>query len=115
MGYYTDYTLKVYDKEGELIVRDKEEFKEVEKAFIEITEFTSKDFDDLYYGVNWKWYEAESDIEELASRFPSYYFILEGAGEDKEDWWVLACHGNEHTIQEVTPPSNCFDDYWCIE
>ena len=115
MGYYTDYTLKVYNEKGELILRNEKEFKEVEKVFIEITQFTSEDFDDLYYSVNWKWYEAQSDVKELASRFPSYYFILEGVGEERDDWWVRAYHNDQYFERYVTPPSNCFDDYWNIE
>ena len=34
-----------------------------------------------------KWYESEDDIREISRMFPDVTFMLEGDGEDAEDFW----------------------------
>jgi hypothetical protein len=115
MGYYTDYSLKVYNEKGQLIDSEDKEFEEVRRVFSEKVEWI--DSDDLNalnteHGVNWKWYSARRDIEEIAKELPSYYFILEGQGEENGDWWTLALHGTQIYEDEVVAPANHFDDFW---
>jgi len=94
MGYYTDYDLGAYyykkdpccsqvitgNLHGDLLkaVRD-----EIEQMNV---------FEDNYNGTRWyvnaKWYEYDSDMCLLSSKFPDVMFELSGNGEDTEDMWI---------------------------
>ena len=39
-----------------------------------------------------KWYEAEDDMKELSKRYPEYWFLLYGEGEDRNDIWKAMFH-----------------------
>lgn len=41
-----------------------------------------------------KWYNNEVDMKQLASLYPEYAFVLEGRGEDREDWWMRYYQGD---------------------
>jgi hypothetical protein len=41
-----------------------------------------------------KWYDNETDMKQLASLYPEYAFVLEGRGEDREDWWIRYYQGD---------------------
>lgn len=95
MGYYTDYHLDIRNKLGELINEDSPEYEKISIAFNTI--FLERDYDaesdndylaDVLDVANWKWYECDRDMVELSKQFPEYTFILEGDGEEKEDWWI---------------------------
>lgn len=95
MGYYTDFHMDIRNKLGGLIGKDSPEYNEISVAFNKI--FLGRDYDaesdndyleDVLDVANWKWYECDNDMAELSKQFPEYIFIVEGDGEEKEDWWI---------------------------
>lgn len=94
MGYYTDYDLVAYyyrndpccsqvitgNLHGDLLNAVE---KEVEQMHI-----LDKGYEKARWYVNAKWYEYESDMCLLSSRFPDVMFELSGQGENTEDMWI---------------------------
>ena len=53
-----------------------------------------------------KCYDLESNIDELAPKFPHLLIILSGTGEDGEDW-EARWRGNDKEVQySIIPPFN---------
>lgn len=95
MGYYTDFHMDIRNKLGELITKESPEYSKISVAFNKI--FLGRDYDaesdndyleDVLDVANWKWYECDNDMAELSKQFPEYTFVLEGDGEEKQDWWI---------------------------
>lgn len=86
MGYYTDFTLDIQEKDrfgNELSALDVDLVEqEVEKMNV----FESGNFGEGWYG-NAKWYDRDADMILLSKRFPDMIFFLEGDGEDSDDRW----------------------------
>lgn len=118
MGYYTEFSLKIYNEKGELISSsDRESYEKVKETFLDsISWMIGGDFDSLVDGnVTWKWYDSTRDMKEIARKLPEYYFILEGRGEENDDWWTFAIHNIDIHNDEVVPPASHFIDFWNIE
>ena len=58
---------------------------------IDVTHFTDIDLETAD-GI--KWYDNDVDMKQLASLYPEYAFVLEGRGEDREDWWMRYYQGD---------------------
>ncbi len=74
MGYYTDFTLSLSDREEEIFKRIDEEY---------YTHFLEGS------GQSWeiKWYEHEGDFKKVSKEFPHILFTLDGEGEESGDVW----------------------------
>lgn len=57
-----------------------------------------------------KWYDWEEDMKEIAKEYPAIEFRVEGAGEDKDDWWVALLKGDRFQIKYVEPPIDEWED-----
>lgn len=75
MGYYTDYKLKLENATDEQLD--------------EIKEYLDEEcLGDLFEGVNCKWYDHDTDMIKLSSKYKNVKFILTGIGEDGADVWI---------------------------
>lgn len=63
----------------------------IKEKRIDVTQLTDIDLESAD-GI--KWYDNEVDMKQLASLYPEYAFILEGRGEDREDWWMRYHQGD---------------------
>lgn len=82
MGYYTDYTLDVYQSQGSF---DRDELN---RAVMEIDGGTFEEWGDLsWYASDQKWYSQRRDMYELSLKFPNLLFRVHGNGEDEDDLW----------------------------
>ena len=103
MSYYTWYHLTVENN-----VSREEEVKAA-KALAEITGFISPErveesyspFDFISYD-SMKWYDWESDMDELAHAFPDIVFCLWGEGEERDDNWRCYFRGKDEELQPGT-------------
>ena len=116
MGYYTDYKLTVWDKDGDEVDKSYPVYSELEKTFRQVFEvnkkYTYNPFRDLLYGENLKWYDHEVDMKKVALQFPDYTFELEGLGEDGY-MWIKGWHGDKFVFKGVEKP--CLDSNWWEE
>lgn len=82
MGYYTDYELTVSDNSL------------IDTIAAEMSEFTDYKWNSSLALYDVKWYNWQSDIREISSRYPNVLFTLDGAGEESADIWrVYAKNG----------------------
>ena len=104
MGYYTNVHMEIKDSAGKEVNESHIAFKLIAYRFYEIWEsyrdINSDEFrrDQEAYAekclsdfLNWKevkWYELDSDMSKLSKLCPDFTFIIEGQGEDREDWWI---------------------------
>ena len=80
MGYYTQYTLDVYDcpeKDKASLV------KEIEKLNV----FEPGGCFECGWSGYMKWYDHDRDMALLSTRFPDAVFQLDGDGEEDDDTW----------------------------
>ena len=96
MGYYTSYSIEVYDKKTDKEMRrdllaDREIDKELGEALINVKNSYFEDYkkhggpdtlSDIITCETLKWYEHDSDMLELSMQYPDYIFVLNGIGED---------------------------------
>jgi hypothetical protein len=94
MGYYTDYSLKVYFNEN-ISHLSKEKLVEA-KANLELVDRIVRDqIHELYPHAlveQVKWYDHREDMLRLSKKYPDFVFELEGHGEDEDDHWRLYFH-----------------------
>ena len=104
MGYYTNVHMEIKDSVGKEVNESHIAFKLIAYRFYEIWEsyrdINSDEFrrDQEAYAeeclsdfLDWKevkWYELDSDMSKLSKLCPDFTFIIEGQGEDREDWWI---------------------------
>ena len=78
MGYYTLYTIERIEGDEKLFNEFLEELAE------------KSGYEDLKTGEpanEMKWYDWESDCYELSKEYPTLLFMVEGDGEDVDDFW----------------------------
>lgn len=90
MGYYTKYTFRCFDNREEEIDYSIPSINE--KLVKALHKINPNYFDaDLYlphfFYEDMKWYDHHEDMIELSKQFPEYVFLLEGDGEDSDDYW----------------------------
>lgn len=102
MGYYTDFSLKIYNKSGGLetdeincvedameVIQYSEEYnKDVVRVMMKLNNNKKKY---LCYGIlseePCKWYEYEEEMISFSKNFPNLVFCLSGKGEEQGDAW----------------------------
>ena len=96
MGYYTEHSLTVRN------VKSKEEFDELSE-FLKEKELIGYAFSEGTYVPNYKeaeflcfdsvkWYDHSACMVQVAEKFPTMYFELEGVGEEFGDFWKEYYH-----------------------
>lgn len=83
MGYYTDYRLRV---EGSGAAYDKL-MKEKDNIIFSDYDWNLGRWLEEHHGENCKWYDYETDMQQLSREWPNVLFILEGDGEEAGDLW----------------------------
>lgn len=105
MGYYTNFTFNMWDKDDQWIEEDNPIFEKIWEKFDEVTYMESNEFKDMYYDVlTTKWYEWEEDMKKIVADFPDIKFELEGRGEDRGDWWIAQWYNGEYAIDYTVAP-----------
>lgn len=121
MGYYTSFNMEVTTTKRDMLklLRDgysgpqlsEEEQLEVTKALCDegvfwegcydesrarkSCHFCDQAWDYLVSEDTMKWYDHDSDMMQLSTQFPDYYFLLSGQGEDPEDNWRTVYHNGK--------------------
>ena len=107
MGYYTQHYLAIRDEKGNRIYREHPMYNELRRCFNNVfyTGFHS-DEDDSPFGdlihdcYEAKWYDCENDMDEFVKLHPEYEYVLEGCGEDRNDWWIETWKNGKFTGRE---------------
>lgn len=82
MGYYTDYELK-----ASYSGNDPDYIAKLEDEISRMNVFDGGDYKNDWY-TNAKWYDYDSDMILLSSKFPEVLFELRGEGERSGDIWL---------------------------
>ena len=118
MGYYTYFNLSVADsienaKLGIDTVPSEVQREMAKTLYTEVLDWYSDEYknkiikdldyemDPLNYefcGDSIKWYDHDDDMLELSRRYPNYYFILDGSGEERGDDWIAYYHNGKHQL-----------------
>lgn len=124
MGYYTNVHMEIKDSAGKEVNESHIAFKLIAYRFYEIWEsyrdINSDEFrrDQEAYAeeclsdfLDWKevkWYELDSDMSKLSKLCPDFAFIVEGQGEDREDWWIKWWENGVQNASyaELIPPTS---------
>ena len=87
MGYYTHYTIFVYDCD----VYEAEEIRQylADKAGTPFDLWMTSDGATLVCREATKWYECDLDMIDLSLMHPEATFRVHGHGEDYHDIWIL--------------------------
>lgn len=104
MGYYTHFHMEVADKRGHEL--DETTLKEVRDGFDAMLDYDGA-FDEITEcDICLKWYEHEQDMINFSIEFPNLRFVLDGEGEEPDDWWTAwFCNGKMHrSCAKVIPP-----------
>jgi len=91
MGYYTNYSLKVYFNEN-VSHLSKEKLTEVKANLELVNKIVRNEIHELYpYALaeQTKWYEHREDMLRLSQKYSDLVFELEGHGEESGDHWRL--------------------------
>lgn len=113
MGYYTWFEISMREaKDAKVKLQDciKDIFNELSILIYDEelpTEEMDRYLDDFnkWGGTNFfdselKWYEWDSDMAALSTKFPDVYFVINGRGEDYDDRWRAYVHnGSVHQYQ----------------
>lgn len=83
MGYYTRFSLTVYQGKTEVDSALYPSFKEknLYGRYMSIQELISGSTDSM------KWYEHKQDMLEISVLYPDLVFVLDGDGEEAGDCW----------------------------
>lgn len=103
MGYYTRYELEIIEK-PKSFDEDKLEFFMFKKQKGGSSFMYAMEYEGGYFeaGGECKWYEHDSDMQELSKEFPELVFKLSGEGEESGDIWVKYYKGGKcHTAKAV--------------
>lgn len=127
MGYYTNYSLKIYNTDGGLETDDINCKKDAEEV-IQYAEDYNKDVvkfikkiknnEDCCYGILYeeccKWYDYESELTDLSKSFPNLVFCLTGEGEEQGDVWTQYFYnGNSYQIRPELKWPKVNIKEWC--
>lgn len=109
MGYYTRYTLEAKNVNQEQIDSIVEWLKKKDLIGYAFDSDLWSDLDNktvtFWPYDECKWYDAETDIEELGRLMPDVTFKLTGSGEDDDDYWNFYVKGEQtELVQAVMPP-----------
>ena len=110
MGYYTYYTLEVFEKDRCTQISEELEAqltKEIFRDWYTGDEEVPNTFVEVIGYDSYKWYNHDEDIQRVAMQHPDLYFVLEGRGEEFDDMWTKVYHGDKRMEQfvEIIYPS----------
>ena len=88
MGYKTNYTLSS--------TTDIENTSEFAELFGNTTDY---DIDEIGSGI--KWYEHETDMAAISTKYPDVIFTLKGIGEDEDTPWFMYFKNGKYYNAEV--------------
>jgi len=100
MGYYTNYTIQVLNKNGDNITDEMESERDFEDIVMWPNDYPPEIDDiiidflqgDRFYGLltdgNCKWYDHEEVMKDLSIKYPGLIFMLKGVGEEQGDIWA---------------------------
>ena len=93
MGYLTNYSMDVLDKEGKDVAKEvkiniisdfRKESENANYCFDENGDYLDSD----------KWYSWEQDSINFSKKYPNFIIKLHGAGEEYDDFWIAyICDG----------------------
>ena len=112
MGYYTNYSLTIEDRQGEVIDKYSEKYAAVYNRLTDrFNEMigTKDALDALIHDyAEWKWYNYEKDMFAIALDYPDFIFTLSGRGEEPEDIWVEQFYQDQHarSVAQFIPPDD---------
>ena len=90
MGYYTEHTLEAFEFDGKTVGRQIELGPGLEKDILNKEKFNfvgyAIDGHGKCYGAV-KWYDHAESMKMLSNAFPKMLFMLEGHGEEEDDFW----------------------------
>ena len=101
MGYYTDFEIYFYDKNGKSIKK---------KQYEDIITNLKKEFDFLEemdeesngFYINAKWYRFEEDLEKFSKKYcPDILIEIKGQGEEPDDKWKHYIINGKHLHAEA--------------
>jgi hypothetical protein len=109
MGYYTNYNLNAYDKDGN-------EDDKTLRSILSIDRKKNPKGSELFYviyegGISSKWYSHEDDLKEISSKFPSTLFILKGEGETNSDMWIKYFRNGKMQVRRAKITYDEIDDW----
>lgn len=100
MGYYTLYS--IHRIEG-----TEEDYTNLLEDIMYKTGNKYLDMDNGYFDEEMKWYDWETDCYELSKEYPSLLFMVEGDGEDADDFWrCYFQNGKSVYYEKKWPPFN---------
>lgn len=113
MGYYTNFTMEIYDSDGKSATDTIQEEVDVDEILMYPEEYRGdvveairyiKKNDDAYYGLlseeRCKWYDYKDAMEEVSRLYPKLVFVLHGEGEEQGDvWTAYFCNGRYMEIR----------------
>ena len=91
MGYYTQFELEIFNKDGsELNWDELEKVEEILENWI-VPGYGKGALLEIYQerAENFKWYGREKDMIDLSLTYPDYLFLLSGEGEENGDIWKM--------------------------
>ena len=97
MGYYTSFQLSVKN------VRSAGEYRALYEALEPFGVFDLEPepqygLATFYSSDTYKWYDFEEDMEKISQAFPHMTFMLEGNGEDYDDYWIEYFQDGNHEL-----------------
>lgn len=103
MGYYTYFELDMKMEDGSsvpdtLVEQVRYSFNQIFDSDEDVDNFAEIYLDEEG-GIEWKWYDDEKDMTELASLYPNIHFTIYGRGEDPDDRWIKDYLGNKKSIR----------------
>lgn len=105
MGYYTSFSLNIWDKDGQWIDEGNPIFDKIAERFETITSYNKDDFEEMvHYAIELKWYEWKEDMKKIVADFPDVKFEIDGRGEQNDDWWVAQWYNGDYAVEYVVPP-----------
>lgn len=101
MAYYTHFSIVLTN------VASKAEEEEIIRKIQNISGETFDGGDSEYF-VYTEWYDSEMDISKVSKMFPHVFFIIEGVGEEKGDFWRRYVQNGK---QQLATGELVFEDY----
>lgn len=99
MGYYTQFTIQIFDKNGKDLTDEIQDESEIDDILLSLDKYpesmkslVSELKQDSFYGLlseqACKWYDHEEVLTELSKKYPKFVFRLFGNGEEQGDMWM---------------------------
>lgn len=90
MGYDTNFTLLLYNKQEGHAEQAKTKFSEVFNDIEKQSGYTLSDRDEesgIVYLNESHWYDCEEDLQKVSKKHPDIIIVAQGEGEERDDNW----------------------------